>query len=277
VHDGRFLATRQQSGAVLEKYRDKLARKARQEGHADIDLLKKACADKAQALRGQEAKAAAAEEARDPEKRTGDGGGHTAVKPLSSMLDLDKARTLPAEELAAVWRLRHAGRANSLCAVIPAESHAAMVRAARRRPQFVLPVPHGGGGAEMHFLQWAFDPGSRTSSVLFTQLAEYKARGEFAQPHTTVTHHSDLAADKGVVLMHGSVADDGRVSADDARWLIMCLQRFYGGWTAGEEEEEQHPGARERALERRRLLDWFATGDERFSVEKLMEEAERLG
>jgi ATP synthase F1 complex assembly factor 1 len=35
--------------------------------------------------------------------------------------------------------------------------------------------------------------------------------------------------------------------------------------------------ARERAEERRRLLEWFGRGDGRFSVEKLMEEAERMG
>jgi ATP synthase F1 complex assembly factor 1 len=33
----------------------------------------------------------------------------------------------------------------------------------------------------------------------------------------------------------------------------------------------------ERAEERRRLLEWFGKGDARFSVEKLLEEAERMG
>jgi len=34
---------------------------------------------------------------------------------------------------------------------------------------------------------------------------------------------------------------------------------------------------KERAEERRRLLEWFSRGDERFTVERLLEEAERMG
>ncbi|KAM6526565.1 hypothetical protein FSOLCH5_002662 [Fusarium solani] len=55
----------------------------------------------------------------------------------------------------------------------------------------------------------------------------------------------------------------------------MCLQRFYGGWEG--ERVELDGERKERAQERKKLLDWFAAGDSRFSVEKLMEEAERMG
>ena len=150
-----------------------------------------------------------------------------------------------------------------------------MEAAARRTPQFVLPVPHAERGAEMHFLQWTWDAATRSATVLFTQLAEYKARGEFAAPHTTVTHYTDLAGrpgDDAVVLMQGSVMDDRGVKTEDARWLVMCLQRFYGGWDGAGGEM-----GRERAEERRKLLEWFGKGDGRFTVEKLMEEAERMG
>ncbi|KAK4116441.1 ATP11-domain-containing protein [Canariomyces notabilis] len=314
VHDVRFLATTQQPRNILEKYREKLDRKAREEGHADIDSLRAAYADKIQSLRKQEAAVgvppppsppssshtsspssnskqastttssssspAATNQTKptppplptDPSTGTG-----TGVKPLSSILDLPKALKLSVEELTALWRVRHAARANSLCAVIPSATYSAMERAAREgSAQFVLPVPHQGQGAEMHFLQWTWDPATRSSTVLFTQLAEYKARGEFAAPHTTVTHYTDLVESKGVVLMQGTVAEDRGVKVDDARWLVMCLQRFYGGWDgAGAGDLDQM--ARERAEERRRLLEWFGRGDGRFSVEKLMEEAERMG
>lgn len=146
---------------------------------------------------------------------------------------------------------------------------------ARSNPHFVLPVPHESQGAEMHFMQWTFDPASKTSTVLFTQLAEYKTRGEFAQPHTTVTHHLDLIKDKGLVLMQGQVMEGRNVQPDHAKWLVMCLQRFYGGWEhKGDELDGQR---KERAEERQRLLEWFTNGDPRFSVEKLLEEAERMG
>jgi ATP synthase F1 complex assembly factor 1 len=157
-----------------------------------------------------------------------------------------------------------------------------MAAAARRCPQFVLPVPDKDRGAEIHFLQWTFDDsatdGGMTSTVLFTQLAEYKARGEFAQPHTTITHHLDLAEEKGIVLMQGTVMEDRGIAMDDSRWLVMCLQKFYGGWDGGlTGAAANKTTTNERVEERRNLLEWFRTGDARFSVEKLMEEAERLG
>jgi ATP synthase F1 complex assembly factor 1 len=70
---------------------------------------------------------------------------------------------------------------------------------------------------------------------------------------------------------------EGRgVQPDHARWLVMCLQKFYGGWEGP--EAEQPAGQRgERAAARKQLLEWFSQGDSQFSVEKLLEEAERMG
>jgi ATP synthase mitochondrial F1 complex assembly factor 1 len=297
VHDVRFLATTQHRRAVVEKYRQKLDRKAREEGLRDLDELKAAYADKIDDLRRKTAASIphpaagatalhadaqpSAEEAlqRPPSHLPADASTppkDQAVKPLSAILDLDKVRTLPDKELTAIWRLRHATTPTSLCATIPASTYAAMEAAARRNPHFVLPVPHEGQGAELHFLQWTFSPDTRTSTVLFTQLAEFKARGEFAQPHTTVTHHTDLADERGLVLMQGQVVEGRGVRVEHAQWLAVCLQKFYGG-VAVSGGEDAGPAALERAVERSRLLEWFAAGDERFSVEKLMEEAERLG
>lgn len=302
VHDVRFLATTQPPQSVLDKYRAKLESKAKQEGHDGIDGLKSAYADRIEAQRrkdGVEFPARAIPQAPDTpvsqpnrgplpseaiqtpppkapaSKAAPTSAGKPAVKPLEDILDLDKVRELPEKELTAIWRLRHADSPQNICAVIPAGTYQAMEDVARRCPQFVLPVPHESQGAEMHFLQWTFDAASRTSTVLFTQLAEYKTRGEFAQPHTTVTHHLGLAGDKGLVLMQGQVMDDRGVRPEHAKWLVMCLQRFYGGWDVADGELTGE--RRERATERRKLLEWFANGDSRFSVEKLLEEAERMG
>ena len=97
--------------------------------------------------------------------------------------------------------------------------------------------------------------------MLFTHLAEYKLRGEYAQPHTTVSHHLELAEEKGLVLLQGQVVPDRGVSVEEGRWLLMCLQKFYGM----EEREE-----------RRRLLRMFSEGDAGFKVEELIGEAERI-
>lgn len=145
-------------------------------------------------------------------------------------------------------------------------------------PTFVLPVPREGQGAEIHFLQWVFDAASRTSTVLFTQLAEYKARGEWAQPHTSVTHYVDYGdgdgtagsglsheENQGVVLMAGNVVEGRGASVDDAQWLVMLMQRFYGEVGRGGDATK------------RKLLAEFGKGDGNFSVDRLLEESETLG
>ena len=106
--------------------------------------------------------------------------------------------------------------------------------------------------------------------MLFTHLAEYKLRGEYAQPHTTVTHHLDLAHDKGLVLLQGSVAEGRGVTVDEGKWLLMCLQKFYAGQDEGREQTRQGKGSR------RRLLEQFSQGDGGFKVEELLEEAEEI-
>ena len=98
--------------------------------------------------------------------------------------------------------------------------------------------------------------------MLFTHLAEFKLRGEFSQPHTTVTHHLDLAEPKGLVLLQGTVVDGRGMTVDEGKWLLMCLQKFYGG---GEEKTE-----------RKKLLEQFSQGDGDFKVEELLEEAEKI-
>lgn len=116
----------------------------------------------------------------------------------------------------------------------------------------------------MQFLQWSF-PDRRTSVVMFTSLAEYRLRGEWATPHTTVTHHQELAEEKGVVLSQGAVNRDGGVSTDEARWLVIALQKFYGT------KKGSAMGGR-----RRRLLEQFTNGDQGFKVESLISEVEMI-
>ncbi|KHO00637.1 atp11 [Metarhizium album ARSEF 1941] len=296
VHDVRFLVTRRPPQAVLDKYREKLNQKAKQEGHGSIDDLKSAYADRIDAQRKKDAvefpiptipqapttPVSQPNRGPIPSQQTPNAAsappsarGKAGIQSLDEIVDVGKIRELPEKELTAVWRLRHANSPQKLCAVMPAASYKSMEAMAQKSPQFVLPVPHETQGAEIHFLQWTFDAASKTSTVLFTRLAEFKSRGEFAQPHTTVTHHLDLAEDKGLVLMQGQTMEDGGVCPEQAKWLVLCLQRFYGAWESREAEVD---GSRkERANEGRKLVEWFGSGDSRFSVEKLLEEAERIG
>ena len=168
---------------------------------------------------------------------------------------------LPRKEIEYIWRLRHASDPQSLCAVVPHSIYRRIEVTAKRHPQFILPLPREGQGAEIHFLQWTF-PTPTTATVLFTHLAEYKLRGEFSQPHTTVTHHLDLAGPKELVLLQGSVVEGRGVTVDEGKWLLMCLQKFYGG--------------QEEKVERKKLLQQFNQGDQAFKIEDLLEEAEKI-
>ncbi|KAF8847862.1 ATP11-domain-containing protein [Acephala macrosclerotiorum] len=278
VHDVRFLAT-QPADKILAKYREKLDRKAKEEGLRDINELKEVYKDKIQTLKKKasipipigtpppaEAETTASTSPfpppppppRIPSEKVPSTPG---IKTLSSYLDLEKTRALPQKELEAIWRLRHVNDKQSLCAVIPLDVYKTIESTAKRHPHFILPLPKEGQGAEIHFLQWTF-PAENTVTVLFTHLAEYKLRGEFSQPHTTITHHLELAQDKGLVLLQGQVVEGRGVSVDEAKWLVMCLQKFYG--VGGEKSE------------RRRLLELFKNGDPQFRVEDLVEEAEKV-
>lgn len=115
----------------------------------------------------------------------------------------------------------------------------------------------------MHFLQWQFTA-PQSVNVMFTSLVEYKLKGEYASPHTTITHHLDLVPKKDLVLLHGQVMEDRGVSVDEAKWLLMALQKFYG---AGEGEQERS---------RRELLKMFSEGRTEFDVGRLIQEVEMI-
>ncbi|KAL4754270.1 hypothetical protein BDW72DRAFT_167114 [Aspergillus terricola var. indicus] len=307
VHDVRFLATHHDPNQILDKYRAKLDQKAKQEGFESVEALKKAHQEKIDKLR-REASTVLTPEPPAPSTKphspppppkpqsvaqsqvaaAAKSVSSSGIKPLSSYLDVEKVRSLPPKEIEAIWRLRHASNSHSICAVIPLETYQRIVSAARQNPQFILPLPRSAsesqsseaettatgdkGGADIHFLQWAFHPpasapsavNSHTSTVIFTPLAAYKLHGTYAQPHTTITHHLDLADEKGLVLMHGQVMPDSGVSTAEATWLVSCVQRFYdfGGQASGRKGE---------------LLRMFTQGDtQNFKIEELMAEAEKL-
>ncbi|RAL63007.1 hypothetical protein DID88_004093 [Monilinia fructigena] len=278
VHDVRFLAT-QQSDRVLEKYKEKLDQKAKEQGLRDVNELKAAYKAKIEDLKKKAAVAipinappsplpspaasspfpAAPPPPKGPAEKAP--SSNPGLKTLSSYLDLEKVRAIPQKEIEALWRLRHVNDAQSLCAAIPLNTYKAIEATAKKFPHFILPLPKEGQGAEIHFLQWTF-PAENTVTVLFTHLAEYKLRGEYSQPHTTITHHLELEKDKELVLLHGQVIEGRGVSVDEAKWLVMCLQKFYG--PVGEKSDG------------RRLLEMFGRGDPAFKVEDLVEEAEKI-
>ncbi|KAF3140232.1 hypothetical protein TWF594_003362 [Orbilia oligospora] len=189
-------------------------------------------------------------------------------KSLDSIIDTSKILLHDAKEIEYIWRARHISDGNSLCAIVPLETYRRIEKAAKRHPMFVLPLPRPDQGIELHFLQWQFSSPT-TVNVMFTSLIEYKLRGEFAAPHTTVTHHLDISEEKGIVLLQGSVVENRGVSVEEAKWLLMALQKFYGA-------EEGVPGAGEEVGRRRELLRQFSEGKQEFDVQMLIKEVETI-
>ncbi|KAK7180612.1 hypothetical protein DPSP01_006448 [Paraphaeosphaeria sporulosa] len=199
------------------------------------------------------------------------------VKTLDSFLALDKITSLPAKEIQVLWRLRHASNPQSVHFSLPSATFTALLATAQRHPSFVLPLPRevpaeqlpeadldvaqSQTAAELHYLQFAH-PHANTTTLLFTSLAEYKLRGEFASPHTTITFHSELARSHDLVLGQGTVVEGRGVTVDEARFLLMCMQKFYV--------------VNEEGTARGELLDMFTRGDGGFKVERLLEEAEKI-
>ena len=298
VHDVRFLVTHQESDRVIEKYKDKLEVKVKEcaaivltqatfayiqhrAGLKDVKELKAAyhskileqrnCALPLEFASLQSSSKHPTAPSPPPHTQSFSLDAHQVptstkapdppgVKTLSSYIDVPKTLELPQKEIEYIWRLRHASDPQSLCAVIPLSVYIKIDAAARRHPQFILPLPRDNQGAEFHYLQWTF-PSATTTTVLFTHLAEFKLRGEYAQPHTTITHHLDIVGPKDMVLLQGTVVEGRGITVNEGKWLLMCLQKFYGG----HESEE-----------RRKLMRQFSQGDRNFKVESLLAEAESI-
>ncbi|WFD00781.1 hypothetical protein MYAM1_003533 [Malassezia yamatoensis] len=209
------------------------------------------------------------------------------VKPLSSFLDIEKIEKESNEDIAKLWAGYHTMR-GKLSAVIPAATYEKMLETARNYQQFVLPLPKGDATAsseeenafEMQFMQWAFlpRPASLPSSTpppaatMFTSLAEYKLRQEFAQMSMVLTYYTDLIQSKGLVLMRGDITERQVPESDEvkqvltqkeAQILALCMQRFYNlDWSQPAQGQE---------ADRRELLQSFHKNPQGFNLEKLLE------
>ncbi|KWU44469.1 ATP11-domain-containing protein, partial [Rhodotorula sp. JG-1b] len=196
-------------------------------------------------------------------------------QPLNDIMDLSKASDLTTQALSQLWTAYHQSK-GFLSAAVPLETYLRMLNSARKYPLFVLPLarvaelPEGQeaeSATEMHLLEWsllpqpsATEPVPPPSTVLFTPLAEYKARQEFSQPYLILTHYTDLAASHNVVLMRGEISANVALNSTDAQMLAIRMQMFYNDTGKGGDLERQ----------RRELLRSFHETPEQFDVDALI-------
>lgn len=203
------------------------------------------------------------------------GATRLPYKTLDSFIKVDKIKELSKQEIEFLWRAKWMGKEESLCAVAPADVFGKMLGVAKQNPTFVLPLPRvmegetedgePKEGNELHYIQWQF-VGPHTTHCMITSLAEYKLHKDFARPHTVVQFHSDLAQDKGLVLMNGHVEKDTNVSLQDSQLLLLNIQRFYGA------VNDQTPIEQQRL----RILRAFTSGSPDFNVEILISLAQAM-
>lgn len=273
----RFSSVRFRSGDVLAAYHEKLQKKAALLGVDTVEELKEKLKPDIEAAKAKLNKIDPLEELQQyTEKQQQEAAGASATatkirlsiakdakaapyKTLGLFVDVDKLAELPRKELELIWKARFASVDRTMSAMLEGTQFSRIYATAFKNPSFILPVPKGPDGHEMHFIQWSF-VGPNTTYCLFTTVAEYKLHKEYAKPHTTLMFHQELAELNDAVLMNGLVEQESSLSMEEAHLLVLNVQRFYSGLKDSSTSKL-----------RAHLLHQFTKGDADFDMKKLVE------
>ncbi|XP_033636203.1 ATP synthase mitochondrial F1 complex assembly factor 1-like isoform X1 [Asterias rubens] len=171
-------------------------------------------------------------------------------KGLDAIMKIDLIRDLPKAEIQKIWTQYHAKR-DCISAVIPGTVYDKIHKMSLENPLFLYPVPKK-SGYEFFFAQ--FD----NHMCYFTSLINYQAYQENAPVLLSLTHFTELQAEKGVVLMRGEM-DTNLVSVQDAQFLANELQLYYATDNA----------------ERQQLLKTFNHNQEQFKHTDVIEQLQK--
>lgn len=192
----------------------------------------------------------------------------SSIKNLSTFVDVSKLSMHEPKEIEMIWRARFSEKKNTLCGAVNGITFSRIYKNSRLYPTFVLPLPaiHEGTedeGWELHYVEWNL-ASPTTLHCIITSLAEYKLHQDYATPHTTLIFHSDLLADKQLVLMNGTVEKESNVGEHGATFLALQVQRFYG---ADESTSSGH--------DKIKLMKSFISGSEDFVLDNLLLEIQK--
>ena len=93
-------------------------------------------------------------------------------------------------------------------------------RNANECPLFIIPLEKPEGYVTL-VVQW------QSQLALFTTLDEFRASASNADSHLTLTHYTELAAKKGLVLVRGDTSTPKLINAFEARMLVKRLYDYY--------------------------------------------------
>jgi len=140
-------------------------------------------------------------------------------KSLDAIMKLEKIQAVPADKVTTMWNDYHVGRGH-ISAVMSASLFKLFEYRAMTCPLFVVPVKKARGFVNM-VVQ------AQMPHLLFTGLEDYKVRGTEASPYLAVTHYSELAETKKLVLVRGDVVLPGKLSDEEAQALLQETHAFY--------------------------------------------------
>ncbi|KAA1089727.1 hypothetical protein PGT21_028268 [Puccinia graminis f. sp. tritici] len=306
---------------IQQKYAEKINEKLKEKGLRDLEELKKINQDKIQAERIQQRKLydelikKARQKLNPDTDRTTETRSppiakskqySSPIKPLDSIIDLNKIATQSPSEIRKLWTAYHLSKSDppKLGAVIPCATYQEMLQAARKYPSFVVPLAKSSAvdsseqakpadvPYEMQYLQWDFvkqpapeprlpDFLSKTphwtqttpstipaTIVMYTPLGEYKLRQTFAQPTLILTHYTDLAESHGIVLMRGDITPNSNGSPKiTAIEAQMLVLRLQQFYHATPSANQDQSVH----LKRRLLLESFHEQPDRFQLSELLQ------
>jgi len=145
-------------------------------------------------------------------------GGQPKQKSLDSVVKLEMLADKSAKEIEEIW-CKHFSSKDAVAAVIPAQTYKQMQERFQQFNTFLFPLPRD-MGYEFFVVQFL------NNEAHFTSLINYQAHKENAPECLNMMHYTELAEDKGIVLMVGEY-DKDVLSSNEARCLADQVEMYY--------------------------------------------------
>jgi len=145
--------------------------------------------------------------------------GMVKKKSLEKVMKVELLADKTAEEIAQIWT-EHFSSKDAVAAVIPTDTYKVMQERFKEFNTFLFPLPRD-MGYEFTVVQFLGD------EAHFTTLINYQAHKENAPECLNMTHYTELAEEKGIVLMVGEF-DKDVLSIGEARSLVVQAIQYYG-------------------------------------------------
>lgn len=171
---------------------------------------------------------------------------------LDNIVKLDLLKNKSYQEITDIWLQHYASAKNSISVVISAQVYDLILLTKVKHPTFLLPLPR------QHGYEY-FVSQSCGDEFHFTPLINYQTFKENAPECLALTHFTELANDKNIVLMQGEFNDDV-INISEAMCLTNQIHRYYG----------------EKDTKRQKLLHRFSNLPEEFRHMDLIVELERM-